>query len=292
MAAEDPKAVHYFALNANILRNRVKAAMDDWITTGYKDDYEAMASFIDQVMQRDMTLLKAEYKDALDKARLTGLASGSDFYYSAVVPGNWVSSTGWTNFSFASGDFHRYDNHEQTQTSGGFSFFGLFGGGGGHTQEETTMRFNSEDFSLSFGICQVPIVRPWFKNQFLVSKSWRFDQSNAEAKGQMVSDGRVSAQGLIPAYPTSMICIKDLRLNFAQHSGFENFVSQNTSGGFGVSLGPFSLGGSHSFGDSTKNVSYQFDEQGMSIKGMAVIGFKCHIVPRSPDPLKTITKWV
>ena len=40
LAADNPQAVHYWSINANILRNKVKAAMDDWITTGHKVDYE------------------------------------------------------------------------------------------------------------------------------------------------------------------------------------------------------------------------------------------------------------
>ena len=46
--------------------------MRDWQTNGYKSDYESIAAFIEQVQARDMALLKEEYKDALEKARLTG----------------------------------------------------------------------------------------------------------------------------------------------------------------------------------------------------------------------------
>ena len=63
-----PRAVHYWAINANILRNKVKAAMNDWVTNGYKNEYEQIAAFIDQVRQRDMTLLKQHYLDDLEKA--------------------------------------------------------------------------------------------------------------------------------------------------------------------------------------------------------------------------------
>lgn len=38
LAADNSRAVSYWAINANILRNRVKAAMSDWITNGYKND--------------------------------------------------------------------------------------------------------------------------------------------------------------------------------------------------------------------------------------------------------------
>ena len=38
LAGNDPTAVENWAINANILRDQVNAAMDDWITNGYKTD--------------------------------------------------------------------------------------------------------------------------------------------------------------------------------------------------------------------------------------------------------------
>ena len=136
LAADNSKAVSYWAINANILRNRVKAAMSDWITNGYKNDYEQIAAYIAQVEGRDLVLLKQRYIDELDRAKLTGLASGSDFYYTALTPAHFADSpAGWTNFSFSSGDFSRYSS-SQFNASGwsayaGGSFLGIFGGGGG-----------------------------------------------------------------------------------------------------------------------------------------------------------------
>ena len=35
----------------------------------------------------------------------------------------------------------------------------------------------------------MPIARPWFKSAFLLSRLWRFDQNNPEAKEELVSSG-------------------------------------------------------------------------------------------------------
>ena len=135
LTADNPRAVNYWAINANILRDKVRAAMDDWISTGYKEDYEKIAAYIAQVSERDLTLLKAEYADDLQKAKLTGLASGSDFYYSSLVPASFATSTGWSRFSFSGGDFSRHANSTfnasgwSAQASAGFFGFGANGGG-------------------------------------------------------------------------------------------------------------------------------------------------------------------
>ena len=78
--------MHNWAINANVLRAKVKFTLADWINNGYKTEFEAIAAKIDQMSARDLSLLKAQYKDALEKARLTGLASGSDFFYASVAP--------------------------------------------------------------------------------------------------------------------------------------------------------------------------------------------------------------
>jgi hypothetical protein len=308
MTASDARSVHFFATNASTLRNRVKAAMADWVANGYKNEYEEIAAFIDQVSQRDMALLKQEYRDDLEKARLTGLASGSDFFYTALVPGNFAQATGWTEFGFTSGNYSseassNYSSKKwEAKARGGF--LGVFGGSGGggssSDRKEYATSFNSDHFGLNFFIAQVPIVRPWLKEAFLVSKAWRFDQNNPDAKSDVLNDGGTPPKGLIPAYPTTALFIRDLNLTFAESSGFSNFMAENESshagGGGSVSWGPFNLGGSYSrssaSGSTQRSHGFKFDGQTMKVPGMQLIGFKCHILPKSPDPLSTITEWI
>lgn len=308
LAADDSRAVHFWATNASILRNKVKAAMADWVTNGYKNDFEQIAAFLDQIMRRDMALLKAQYRDDLEKARLTGLSSGSDFFYSAAVPGNFMEAGGWTEFGFASSDFNSASNASysmrRSSTSGGGGFLGVFAGGGGTSsasgQSASHVQFDSEHFRLTFKIAQVPIVRPWFKSAFITSKSWRMDQNNAEARGQVASDGGLPAKGMLPAYPTTMVLIRDLVMTFAKSSGFQDLASNwqrsSASGGGAFAFGPFHLGGSHgrssASGARSSQASYDAEKQTMRVPGTQIIGFKCHVFGKAPDPLTTITSWI
>jgi hypothetical protein len=52
--ATNQHAIHDWAVNANIYRNKVRAAMADWVANGYKDDFEKISAFIEQVSRRDM----------------------------------------------------------------------------------------------------------------------------------------------------------------------------------------------------------------------------------------------
>jgi hypothetical protein len=308
LTADNVKAIHYWSMNANILRNRVRAAMGDWVSNGYKNDYEGINAFIDQVMQRDMALLKQQYRDDLEKARITGMASGSDFYYTTCVPGNFMTASGWTEFSFDSRDFNRSSSSsyqmKRSQTRAGGGWLGIFGGGGSTSkasgESESHVKFDSHNFSMKFSIAQVIINRPWFKTAYLNSKLWRFDENNPEAKASMVSDGGNPAKGLIPAYPTSMIVIKDLKMSAKNSEGFSDaarsWERSSASGGGAIHLGPFHFGGSHgrskASGERSSEFGYDFRKEEMNVPGYQCIGFKCHVMPKSPDPLSSITDWV
>jgi hypothetical protein len=308
LSADNAKAIHYWSMNANILRNRVKAAMSDWVTNGYKNDYEQIAAFIDQVMQRDMSMLKEEYRDALAQANIIGMASGSEFYHTSLTPASFMKSSGWTRFTFNSSDYNTHQNssyhYDRSSTSGSGGFLGIFGGAAStsssSSEAQSNVKFDSEHFSLGFEITQVPIVRPWLKTAFLTSKSWRFDQSNLEAKGEMLSDGGKPPKGNLVAYPTSIIFIRNLSLFMGKSSGFDEFNSKyqssSVNGGGYATFGGFYLGGSHGsgsgIGSSESNYHYDSKSQTMTVPGTQIIGFRCHVLPKSPDPLADITNWV
>jgi len=308
MAADDPKAGSYWAINASILRNKVNAAMSDWITNGYKEQYEEIAAYISQVENQDLTLLKQQYLDDLQKAKLTGIASNSDFYYTALTPADFANSLGWSRFTFRSGDFNSYSNATfnasgwEAHASG--SYLGIFGGSGGgggtSSRQEYNGHFNSDHCSMSFEIAQIPIIRPWFKSSYLSSKTWRFNPNNPDFKNDVLCDAGSPPNGLMPDYPTSIIFIRNLSLDFGSDSGFSHYLDEQKSshveGGGCVSIGPFFLGGSASHwskeGNTEFDWGYSYTEQGLTVPGMQIIGFKCHILPKSPNPSPDVREWV
>jgi hypothetical protein len=308
LTANNPAAVQNWARNAKILRDQVNAAMNDWIANGYKQDYEEIAAYINQVMSRDMSMMKMQYEQDLGNATLTGISSGSDFQYTALAPPDFATSAGWSTFTFNSGDFNQYQNSSFSKSgwsasaSGGF--FGL-GASGGASSDQSKSQFNSgfelDSFNLTFSICQIPILRPWFKDAFLMSKAWRFDQSNPDSKNRLISDGGKPPKGYLPAYPTSVVFIKDLTLGIRKDSAAGQYITEQSSssqgGGVAVFFGPFAFGGSASHysssGYSSQNINSKWDDQGLHVAGMQIAGFKCHIITsKCPDPDPGIKNWI
>ncbi|MCA6079118.1 hypothetical protein [Fulvivirga sedimenti] len=296
LAGNDPQAVHYFAINGSILRNKVMAAKHDWVTNGFKEEYDQIAAYIGQVEGRSMVTLKQQYIDDLEKARLTGIASGSDFYFTSLLPGGFAKTdNGWTEFTFKSSDYASHYKFDSKKGGGGgglsLGFFNI-GGTGSYEEQKSTRKIDTSNFSLSFKICQVAISRPWFNVNYLTSKYWRFDESNPEFKDNFISDGKNPPDGMIPAYTTTAIFVKDLNLYFGErNSEFASEMKKASGGGF-VSWGPFHAGGKYESASREYDSSVEFDSQGIRIKGMQLIGFKCHKMDKSPDPKPDIQEWV
>ena len=286
-----------------------KAAASLAAVTAPPSGGEEIAAFISQVMQRDMSMLKQQYQQDLVNATLTGISSGSDFLYTALVPGDFVDSAGWSTFSFDIGKDNSYAkstfNNSGYQAQAGTSFLGIFGGGGSargsQSRTEYNSSFDASNFNLQFSICQIPIVRPWFKDAYLLSKCWRFNQTNPDYKNLLVSDGGSPPKGYMPAYPTAVVFIKNLYLKIDKSSGAASFIQQQQSssagGGGVVNIGPFCLGGSalhySSSGYSQRDVHHGWDKDGLSVPGMQIAGFKCHVVgAQCPAPDPSITSWV
>lgn len=217
-----------------------------------------------------MSMLKQQYEQDLTNATLTGISSGSDFLNTALAPPDFATSGGWSRFTFSSGDFSRYQNSSfnksgwAVSTSAGFFGIGATGGAS-HSQSNSqySSGFDLDSFSLSFSICEIPILRDaWFKEAFLTSKSWRSDASNPDAKNLLLSDGGSPPKGFLPAYPTAVVFIKDLVLGIRKDSAAGQYITQQSAssqgGGLSVGFGPFSFGGSASHysssGYSSQNI--------------------------------------
>jgi hypothetical protein len=52
-------------------------------------------------------------------------------------------------------------------------------------------------------------------------------------------------------------------------------------------------GGRSSASDrTTRDNGFSFNNQGMQVPGMQIVGYKCHILPKCPDPDPAITAWI
>lgn len=287
LSGEDENAVHQFAINGATLQMKLNALENDWISNGFRDDYDKINAALSSVEGRSFALLKQRYKQDYLRSVLTSPNSGANFLYTAPIPADFAhSDSGWTKFYFNSGSFK--SNHKFSKStssiSGGGMFIAAFGGSGNVKETKSATKIDTEKFSMSFQMCRVPIYRPSINLSFLKSGFWRFLPNDTVHKNSMISDGKSPPDGIMPAITTDCIFIKNLELDFGEsHTKIKNEF-KSKGGSAGIHWGAFNLGGSHKNNIGDTNSSRDWNEGKISIDGMQLIGFMCHTLDKSPNP--------
>lgn len=291
MNATDAHAVQDWALNGATYRRRMKAALDAWVSQGYKNEIDQINAYIDQVTRSDLRLWKAALIERFGDAKETDL-NNMAFYRTSLVPPSFAESDhGWTEFRFAEAEMAAHEHSETNSWSvSGGGAWGLFGGrvnvSGSNTATEASL--DTSNFAMKFKITQVPISRPWFSPEFLMNKAWRFQAGKGMSP---LSDGGTPPSGQLVAYPTALIFARDIVIDFAELHNKESTFTKSLQSGAQASFGLWSMGGSYSRSVGERNVSSKIGSQGLEVAGMQIIGFKCAILPAAPSPDPTIKKW-
>ncbi|WP_437721678.1 hypothetical protein [Sorangium sp. So ce861] len=288
----DPEAIRRVAAWANkskFVRKKLEAAEMAWISQGYKNEYEQMNAYINQVTQRSMVLYKEDLLRKFEAARLTSSAEGTagDFYYTTLMPGNFAASPGWVDFSFYHQDYESHHNKSTTQWGASGSVnYGLFsfGASASGSKIEIAQNQRSTNFRASLKFTQVPICRPWFDPGFFTMRGWKLDELwNLNFNHKKVSDGAATPTGRLVAYPITALFVKEVVMSFDEADSQSRYIDSKISGGGSVGWGPFRVGGSYSHGSERRDLRYDGAGGKVTIPGIQLIGFINNLVPMAPN---------
>jgi hypothetical protein len=144
--------------------------------------------------------------------------------------------------------------------------------------------------SLSFRVGKVRVERGWYSQSFVESKYWKLhEQSPQSLNGDIISDG--NGGGLMPSIITELIVACDVKINFGQNQSSYQLAKDKVDSSLGFGIGPFVFGGNYSYENTESKSKASFKGKELNSPGCFVIGYKCHIVPKSPNPNPAITKW-
>ena len=119
---------------------------------------------------------------------------------------------------------------------------------------------------LSVELLKAAIVRPWMDPLVLRSRAWRFSDDR-----EPLSNGGVPPSGSLPAYISSIVLARNLRVELRRTPRGLQKPGQPI-GPCGV--GPLSLEGGVVADDC----------RSICAAGPQIVAFICELVPRSPDP--------
>ena len=275
---------------------QVTAAYDAWESQGFKTKYERMVANLAQLEGVSMTLLLKEYQEIFRRSQRTSLLDGSDYNVSRLVPGAFYESGGWTQYSFSTSELQSVDLTKTQKYRGAANYGLIFGGSGGHARENHSSTVSFDNTTIRFELTQVPIVRAWFREDFLTSTKWRFkagDGSGTVNPGDLLSNGDAThPEGKLFAYPTVVLFARNISISKSTYDKLATEAQQSTSGRAGFSLGPFAIGGSGSYHTTERKLEVKQTNDMITVPGMQIIGFRNHILPKSPNPDPAVSAWV
>jgi hypothetical protein len=278
----EPGAADIWSQRQPILLRRVRDAQATWESAGKNKVEEAQAT----VGNLDKRGNQKSWQDR--RLRFDQYRRGSqlgDFWLSKYLPAKFWTEP-WQTLTLSHNEVHKVDEAEQTSWGGGGgASFGLWklGAETSYESNKTMASCDLNNFSLSFEITQVPLLRGWLDADVFSSRAWKFDK-NLVPDSEWLSNGATPPVGTMPMYPTTMLMVRNVKISFDKSSEVNETFMKQVRASASVGWGPFSARANYYKRTNQINHDFVEDATGLQINGMQVIGFICKLTDKCPNP--------
>ena len=263
-----------------------------WVSQGYKNEYEQINAYIEQVTQKSMVLYKQDLQRKFEYGMLTNpeLGTAGDFYYTTLIPGTFSTAPKgqWPRFEFGETDFESNYSAEQSRWGGGGGIsFGFFSIGGRASGSKYNSNYDQKvtNLSATMEFIQIPIIRPWFEPGFFSMRAWTLDELwDLNFPDKKVSDGAEKPVGRLIAYPVTALFVRNVVFKFNEADYQASNSSSSVGGGGAFGWGPFFIGGSYAHGEQEAHQAPHTERGEIGNEGITLVGFINSIVPKAPNP--------
>jgi hypothetical protein len=281
-------AVLDWAMNEKLYRLKVKTAADAWTTAGYRNEVDGINAFLNHVTLRDMKLWKQRLLEYFEDGEMSGLAPGQRFHYTTLIPGDFATAAGWTNYNRNISQLSSSGSHESSSwKAGGMgSFAGFhFGGYAEGSKGTQTSDFHLDEFGISFDLTQVVLARPWFLPEWFISRGWNLEPGNGWFFEKLPSDGGAKPDGTCIGYPTTALFIRNLTIRSKELASQYKAAQSSIGGGGHAGFACFALAGSYQTAEGTSSFESESSDASIKVPGLQLIGFVNHLLGKTPNPL-------
>lgn len=290
----DPDAMAKLSIDGKNMKKREDAALKAWQALGYKEGVERIQNYLSEIEEKHMLVIKKRLQSEFRNNQRTRVLDYTNYSVSIPISASALKESkkwptikineGESNSSFSK-TIHKWD-------AGGSLSLGFFSIGASNKGETNRTSMNSDfsNLNISFKVGKVRAERGWYSGEFVESKYWKLHESSPqELNGDIISDGK--GKGLMPSVVTELIIARDVVIDFSENSTAYTYAKTNIDSGLGLGIGPFSIGASHSYENQNSKTSAKWKSKSLTSDGVYIIGYKCKITPKSPDPNPSITKW-
>ncbi|GAB4371741.1 MAG: hypothetical protein Kow00121_13540 [Elainellaceae cyanobacterium] len=174
-------------------------AEQDWINLGFKRQVEYYQELRNQLEIKKYSNLYGQ--SCLNELKISEISDlngqGIGFYTTFFSPSDaFDPNLAWTQITLTKQEIDAFSNEAPQELKS------LLNNDQGDADiESVVLEYNN-----------IVIIRPWFKHEFFQSRTWKMSDNT------VVSDGAVPRQGKIPAYITSMLVARNVRINRRKRS--------------------------------------------------------------------------
>lgn len=282
---DDAEALQKWNLLSPAYEELVNAARRRWITGGKKAIEEAQG-VINSLEGRGYY----NYWLSLEERRQRSIrrnADGEEYLITKYFPARfWADENkdNWTSFSLKHAEVHNIDTASETRWGGkAGANFGLwnFGGSASFNEVKSSSQSDTSFEGVEFEVMRVPLRRSWWDANIFHSKAWKFDPQ-LDRTG--LSDGGAPPIGTMIGYVSSLIVVRNVRLNLNTTTEKNSYAMKEISGSVSGGWGPFSAKANYYRKTERTTHDFTLDANGITIPSMQIIGFECTMIPKSPDP--------
>ena len=173
---------------------QLKAAEDNWVNIGQRNTVSYYQSLrADLEPKRFPLQFKTACQSDLMLAELPDLNAGGILggYVTFFSPNNvFQPQSPWQNLTLSKAEIMSLAAQAPAELSASF----------GNGQADDTIERLSVEYN------KVVLVRPWLKTDFFMARSWKLPAN------EVLSDGNRPTRGLLPAYPSSLIVVRNIRV--------------------------------------------------------------------------------
>lgn len=290
----DPDAMAKISIDGKNMKKREDSALRAWQTLGYKEAVERIQNYLSEIEEKHMLVIKKRLQSEFRNSQRTRILDYINYSPSIPIPaGAMKEASKWPAITLSEKEVHTDYSSTVHRWSAALGFsLGIFsiGGHGAGSHKRVKSSIDISNLTISFKVGKIRVERGWFNGAFVESKYWKLHENSPQVlNGDIISDGQ--GKGLMPSIVTELIIAKDVYMNFGDSKSSYEFAKDTVGAGGAIGIGPFVIGGRYGYEHQEAQSDYSFKGKGLFSPCAYIIGYKCHIIPKSPDPNPSITKW-